>query len=390
MRNPAIIGAGHTKFAKHDALNTEDLLVMAVTEALDDAAIGGEDIDAVCVGHFNSGMVPDGFPSSLAIQADPALRFKPATRYENACASGSAAIYAALDRIAAGRAELVLVVGVEKMTGLDTAGVTRALAGAGYQSDPAEAGIGFPQIFADFAKAYFERFGDHGEALAQIAAKNHKNGCDNPLAQLQRDLGFEFCNTVSEKNPYIAAPLRKTDCSLISDGAAALVIASPERAAQAKRAVGFRATAQVNDQLPMKGRDLPGFEGPKRAFAQAMKAAGVTLSDLDFAEVHDCFTIAELLSYEAMGLAETGQGKRALDDGTVFPGGALPVNLSGGLKSKGHPVGATGVSMHALAFRQLTGNPIGVAAGDNPQMGAVFNMGGAAVASYVSILEAQR
>jgi acetyl-CoA C-acetyltransferase len=211
----------------------------------------------------------------------------------------------------------------------------------------------------------------------------------NPFAQMRRDLGFEFCNTVSDKNPLIAAPLRKTDCSLVSDGAAALVLCDESLVADFRRAVRLKSRAQVNDYLPMSRRDAVGFEGPRRAWAQALDAAGCTVNDLSFAEVHDCFTIAELLSYEAMGLAAPGQGARLLDEGVVMREGRLPVNVSGGLKAKGHPIGATGVSMHVLSAMQLCGE-----AGDmqlhSPALAGVFNMGGSAVASYVSVLERAR
>lgn len=378
-----IVGWGHTRFGRSED-DLEGLIVAAAREALETAGIDAGEIDGIWLGHFNAGMVPDGFAASLALQADDALRFTPATRVENACASGSAAIWAARDAIVAGRCKAVLVVGAEKMTAQDTAGVTEALSHASYARD--EAGVSFPQIFARFAQAYFQQHGDASDALARIAAKNHRNALGNPLAHLQKDVGFDFCNTVSDKNPVIAAPLRMTDCSLISDGAAALVMVAEDRAGDFPHAIGWRGAAQINDYLPMARRDILAFEGPRRAFAEALGEAGATLEDLDFAEVHDCFTIAELLIYEAMGLAPRGQGRRAIEDGTVLPGGALPVNLSGGLKAKGHPVGATGVSMHAIAARQLAGQ-----AGDmqapGAELGAVFNMGGSGVANYVSILE---
>ncbi|MFV3378770.1 thiolase C-terminal domain-containing protein, partial [Pseudomonas sp. NY11226] len=205
---------------------------------------------------------------------------------------------------------------------------------------------GFAGVFGRIAAAYFERHGDHSEALAAIAAKNHANGVDNPYAQIRKDLGFAFCNTVSDKNPYVAAPLRRTDCSLISDGAAALVLADADTAASLRRAIGFRARRQVNDILPLSRRDPIAFEGATRAWRAALADAGTTLDDLSLVETHDCFTIAELIEYEAMGLAPRGQGARALREGWVQRGGRLPVNPSGGLKAKGHPVGATGVSMH--------------------------------------------
>lgn len=175
----------------------------------------------------------------------------------------------------------------------------------------------------------------------------------------------------------------------MSDGAAALVIVEEALARDFPRAVRFRGRAHISDYLPMSRRDPVAFEGPRRAWRQALQAAGTTIGDLSFAEVHDCFTIAELLIYEAMGLAEPGHGARAIHEGTVFPGGQLPVNLSGGLKSKGHPIGATGVSMHVLSAMQLCGEAGEMQAAD-PRLGGVFNMGGSAVASYVSILERVR
>lgn len=382
-----IVGWGHTKFGKLEGRTLEDLVLEAGGDALEHAGIDPAEIDGIWLGHFNSGLVPDGFASSLALGIDDKLRFTPATRVENACASGSAAIYAARDAICSGRVKAALVIGAEKMTAKDTAGVTEALAGASYQME--EAGVSFPQIFARFAQAYYQSHGDRSAALARIAAKNHHNALANPLAQMRKDVGFEFCNTVSDKNPMIAPPLRMTDCSLISDGAAALVMVADDRAGDFANSIGFRAAEQVNDYLPMSRRDLLAFEGPAEAFRRAYASAGVGVGDLSFAEVHDCFTIAELLVYEAMGLVPQGAGARAIDDGLVLRDGKLPVNLSGGLKAKGHPVGATGVSMHVLAAMQLTGQA-GEMQLPGAELGCVFNMGGSGVANYCSILEAER
>jgi acetyl-CoA C-acetyltransferase len=219
-----------------------------------------------------------------------------------------------------------------------------------------------------------------------IAAKNHRNGVSNPYAQIRKDLGVAFCNTVSEKNPIVAGPLRRTDCSLVSDGAAALVLADAETAMALHRAIGFRARSHRNDALPLSRRDPIAFDGARRAWTHAKETAGVSVDDLSFVETHDCFTIAEMIEYEAMGLTAPGDGWKAVREGWTQKGGRLPVNPSGGLKAKGHPIGATGVSMHALACMQLMGE-----AGDMQIEGAslagVFNMGGAAVANYVSILE---
>ena len=383
----AMVGWGHTRFARLDEFDLEALIVAAAREAVEHAGLSFADIDAVALGNLNGGLVRESFCSSLVLQADPALRFVPATRLENACASGAAAMQFGQALIESGRARHVLVVGAEKMTAVSGAAVTEALASASYVKEEAAVGLTFPGIFARIAQQYFDKYGDQSAALARIAVKNHANGARNPLAHLQRALDFEACNEVTAQNPLIAPPLRKTDCSLVSDGAAAVVLTDVETARGHGRAVGICSAVQVNDFLPMSRRDMLQFEGPARAFAQAFAQAGITLADLDFAEVHDCFTIAELLSYEAMGLVPQGQGARAIDEGTVLPCGRLPVNLSGGLKSKGHPIGATGVSMHVMAARQLTGT-----AGDNQrpgaELGAVFNMGGAAVASYVSVLQA--
>jgi acetyl-CoA C-acetyltransferase len=384
-----IVGWAHLPFGRHDQLDLEALIVSVTQAALRDAQIDATQVDACWLGNLNGGFIPDSFCSSLILQADDGLRWKPATRVENACASGSAAVYAAIDAIEAKRVKIALVVGAEKMTAVTGDAVTHALAAASYMKEEGAKGLTFPGIFASIAKAYFERYGDQSATLARIAAKNHTNGVRNPYAQMRRDLGFDFCNTVSDKNPIVAAPLRKTDCSLVSDGAAALILADSDTARAMKKAVRIRARAQVNDFLPMSRRDVVAFEGPRRAWSQAIAAAGCRVQDLSFAEIHDCFTIAELLTYEAMGLAAPGEGARLLDDGTVAFGGALPINPSGGLKAKGHPIGATGVSMHVLAAMQLTGT-----AGDmqvaNAKLGGVFNMGGSAVANYVSILEPVR
>ncbi|NBF11548.1 acetyl-CoA acetyltransferase [Pseudomonas sp. Fl4BN1] len=385
----SIVAAAHSSFGRLQGLTLEDLIVQVTREALADAAIDAAEIDALFLGHFNAGLVPDGFPASLMLQADPQLRFKPATRCENACASGSAAILAGVNAIRSGAAELVLVVGAEKMTGNSTAEVTQALAGAGYQNDPQEAGLSFAQLFAQVAQQYTERYHSPLASMAAIAVKNHANAMANPLAQMHRPMDFEHCNHVSQSNPLIAPSLRLTDCSLISDGAAAIVLASPQRARSFRREVAIRALSQVNDLLPMARRDILAFDGPQRAIHGALREAGVSLGDMSFAEVHDCFTIAELLIYEAMGLAPKGEGHRALDEGIVRHGGRLPVNLSGGLKAKGHPVGATGVSMHALGFRQLIGEPIGLGV-PRAEFGLLFNMGGMAVANYASVLQALR
>ena len=378
-----IVGWGHTPFGRMSE-SVEELVCQAAKEAISHANIDPKEIDGIWLGHYNGGLVPDGFISSLALQVSPDLRFTPATRLENACASGSAAVFAARNAIKAGTAKVTLVIGVEKMTAKDTKGVAESLMTASYQAE--EGGITFPQVFGRYADAYFQAHGDKSEILARIAAKNHTNSVKNPLAQMQKDVGFDFCNLVSEKNPLVAPPLRLTDCSLISDGAAALIMVADDMSNDFDRAVSFKAGGQVNDFLPMSSRDILKFEGPAEAFRRAFREAKIDVSDLDFAEVHDCFTIAELLIYEAMGLAKPGRGSDLVLDGTVHSDGALPINLSGGLKAKGHPVGATGVSMHALTAAQISGEA-GTLQKEGASLGCIFNMGGSGVANYCSILE---
>jgi len=383
------VGWAHTPFGKLNDETVESLIVRVANAALADAAVAAKDVDEIVLGHFNAGFSAQDFTASLVLQASPDLRFKRATRVENACATGSAAVHQALKSIAAGSSRIVLVVGAEQMTTTPGPEIGRNLLKASYVREEADIDGGFAGIFGKIAGLYFQRWGDQSDALARIAAKNHKNGVGNPYAQIRKDLGYEFCRSESEKNPRVAGPLKRTDCSLVSDGAAALVLADVETALKLNKAIVFRAAEHVQDFLPMSRRDVLKFEGCALAWQRALAQAGIELKDLSFAEVHDCFTIAELIEYEAMGLAPEGQGARAIAEGIVTKDGSLPINPSGGLKSKGHPIGATGVSMHALAAMQLSG-----AAGDmqvkNAKLGGIFNMGGSAVANYVSILERLR
>jgi acetyl-CoA C-acetyltransferase len=384
-----IVGWAHTPFGKLSGETVESLIVGVANGALADAGIAAADVDEIVLGHFNAGFSAQDFTASLVLQASPDLRFKRATRVENACATGSAAVHQGLKSIAAGASRIVLVVGAEQMTTTPGPEVGQNLLKASYVREEADIDGGFAGIFGKIAGLYFQRWGDQSDALARIAAKNHKNGVGNPYAQIRKDLGYDFCRTESDKNPRVAGPLKRTDCSLVSDGAAAIVLTDVETALKMKKAIVFRAAEHVQDFLPMSRRDILKFEGCAVAWQRALAQAGLGLADLSFAEVHDCFTIAELIEYEAMGLAPEGQGARVIADGITAKDGKLPINPSGGLKSKGHPIGATGVSMHALAAMQLTGT-----AGDmqikDARLGGIFNMGGTAVANYVSILERLR
>jgi acetyl-CoA C-acetyltransferase len=381
-----IVGWAHSRFGKLDGETVESLIVRVATEAIADAGIAPRDIDEIVLGHFNAGFSPQDFTASLVLQASPELRFKPATRVENACATGSAAVHQGIRAIEAQAADVVLVVGVEQMTATPSAEIGRNLLKASYVREEANTEGGFAGVFGTIAGTYFQKYGDQSDALARIAAKNHRNGVGNPFAQMRKDLGYEFCRMPSDKNPYVAGPLKRTDCSLVSDGAAAVVLADVETALAMRKAVVFRAAEHVQDFLPMSRRDILQFEGCAKAWERALAAAHVRLDDLSLVETHDCFTIAELIEYEAMGLTPPGQGAVAINEGWTEKGGRLPINPSGGLKAKGHPIGATGVSMHALAAMQLTGTAGDIQVKD-ARLAGIFNMGGAAVANYVSILE---
>ncbi|MCO5147759.1 MAG: acetyl-CoA acetyltransferase [Aquamicrobium sp.] len=381
-----IVGWAHTPFGKLADETVESLIVKVATQALDHAGIGPDAVDEIVLGHFNAGFSAQDFTASLVLQADDRLRFKPATRVENACATGSAAVRQGIRAIDANAARVVLVVGVEQMTTTPGPQIGENLLKASYLPEDGDTPAGFAGVFGKIAAAYFQRHGDQSDALAYIAAKNHKNGVENPYAQMRKDFGYEFCRNESEKNPFVAGPLKRTDCSLVSDGAAAIVLADTRTALGMRRAIAFRANEHVQDFLPMSKRDILLFDGCEEAWGRALKNAGVTLDDLSFVETHDCFTIAELIEYEAMGLAKRGEGAKVALEGQTQKGGRLPVNPSGGLKAKGHPIGATGVSMHVLSAMQLAGEAGGIQV-EGAKLGGVFNMGGAAVANYVSILE---
>ena len=381
-----IIGWGHNKFGRNDTQTTEDMISEVVSEAISHAQVDPKDIDNIVVGTFNNGFQKQDFHGALPAINCEVLKHVPSLRVENACATGSAAIHTALNSIEAKRSKLNLVVGVEKMTDRSTKEAGDILLGASYRKEEDKIDGGFAGVFAQITDTYFQRYGDQTKYLSKIAAKNHKNGALNPYAHMQVDLGFDFCNKVSEKNPLVAPPLKRSDCSMISDGAAALIIADDELALEAERSISFKARVQMNDLMPMSKRDKTEFRGASLSWKKALSDAQVNLMDLSFVETHDCFTIAELIEYEAMGLTQRGEGYKVLEEGTVYKDGKLPINPSGGLKAKGHPVGATGVSQHVMACMQLVGEAKDMQI-TNASLGGIFNMGGSAVANYVSILE---
>lgn len=388
----SIIGTSHTEFGRLDK-SIYDLVEETGRKALEDSKVDAEKIGGIWLGNFSGGGFNDQeHLAPYALNIDPDLRFTPATRVENACASGSAAIREAKNALEAGEVDYALVIGAEKMTSLDTKGVTKVLAMASYWEEEGANGMTFPGLFAEYAKGYKKRYDfkedELREILAKIAAKNHQNALENPLAQMPWDCDYqEILDLPDDKNPLIAPPLRLYDCSLITDGAAALVLTRTDEAKKVSdNSVEIAALAQTSDYLALDKRSNSEFVAGKKAIQKAYKEANITVNDLDFAEVHDCFTIAEVLAYEALGLAEDGKGGEILGEGIVEVGGKTPVNASGGLKAKGHPVGATGVSMAVLAARQLMGKAIGHQI-EGAKTGMTFNIGGSAASNYALVFK---
>ena len=384
----SIVGWAHTPFGKFDNETVESLIVRAASEAMADAGLQAADIDEIVLGHFNAGFSPQDFTASLVLQADPGLRFKPATRVENACATGSAAVHQAVKSIEAGAAKTVLVVGVEQMTRTPGSEIGKNLLRASYLPEDGETPAGFAGVFGNIADRLFP-------ALWRPVRCAGDDRGQEPQERRRQSLradaqGFRL-RVLPRRGREESVRRRPVEAHRLLAGLRRRRRADPCRLPRSRKsmdkAINIRATAHAQDFLPMSKRDILDFEGCAVAWQRALQAAGIKLSDLSFVETHDCFTIAELIEYEAMGLTPKGQGARAIKEGWTQKDGKLPVNPSGGLKAKGHPIGATGVSMHVMTAMQLAGQaPEGMQIKD-AKLGGIFNMGGAAVANYVSILE---
>jgi len=415
MSKVSLIGAYNTKFGAFVKRNKEtgettdlasiyDLIVEAGRGAILDAGLLPKDIDAVWVGSCSPGLFANQeHLAPAAVEIDPEhFRFKPITRTEAACASSSVALYNAVYGIESGRFKRVLVIGVEKMSLLNTAGVTHALACCSHWPTEGAKGMSFPDLFAAYAKAYQAHYNISDDMLrrmlATVAALAYKNGIRNPLAHFgvggpsdkyKLFTADAILQLPAVKNPVISAPLHLHDCSLISDGAAAVVLA-PTALAQAekRKTVEIAGIGHAEDRMPIGVRaNMYELTVAKHAANTAFREAGITPHDIQIAEVHDCFTINQLLCVEALGLSPDGRAGYDYLAGRFTSEDACAVNLSGGLKAKGHPVGATGVSMHALIYKQLAGDPIGLAYGKGqPEIGVTLNIGGAAVTNCVTVL----
>lgn len=416
MNSTSIIGAYNTKFGSLVKRNREtgevtdlksiyELIIEAGKGALFDAGISGKDVDGVWLGSFAPGMLANQeHLAAFATEIDPeGLRYKSMTRCEDACASGSVALYNAIYAVESGRVNIALVVGVEKMNLLDTKGVTHALATCSHWLEEGAKSVTFPMLFAEYAKGYQAQYKlsdtEFRRMLATVSALAYTNGVDNPLAhfgkggppdKLSLFTAEAILNLDDAKNPMIANPLRLHDCSLITDGAAAVVIMKTSDALKTRNnVVEIAGIGHVNERLAVSVRPnmyelMAGKEAVRLAFAEAK----VTIADVNIVELHDCFTINQLLCTEALGLSKDGQsGYDYLEGRFTRTDEICAVNLSGGLKAKGHPVGATGVSMHALIYKQLIGEPIGATLSKKPPItGVTFNVGGSSVTNCVSVL----
>ena len=410
MSKVSIIGAYNTEFGAFvkkdkvtglitDTKSYYDLLVEAGRGAIADAGIEAKDIDAVFVGSCSPGsFINQEHVAPLAAEIHPDLRFKPMTRCECACASGSVALYAGVNTLEAGRARHVLVIGVEKMNLLPTPQMTHVLACSSHWPTEGSRGASFPMLFAEYAKGYQKHYNIPVETFEKMlwtaGALCYKNGAENPLAHVKNGpASVEEIMKLNEvdakgkcKNMMIAHPLRLHDCSLVTDGAAAMVITLTSNVADPKRASEIAGIGHSIERLAENVRpNMYELMAGKDAAAKAYKEAGITAADVDLAEVHDCFTINQILSTEALGFADDGRAGYDYLDGRFTRDDKVAVNLSGGLKAKGHPVGATGVSMHVLLHKQLIGEPVGAKA-KKADIAVSFNVGGSAVTNCVTVL----
>jgi len=385
MRSVAVIGIGKTAFGVFPDRDLRSLAVEAIRHATDDAAVSPPDIQAFYLGNF-AGPSFSG-QNHLAPYIGTAAGFEgiPCTRFEDACASSGSAFFHGWQGVAAGIYDVVAVAGVEKMTSQSTPRVTEILAGAGDMSGEGRAGATFPALFAMIAQRHMYQYGTTREHLAAVAVKNHANGAKNPLAHMRKLITLE--QALAGKP--VSDPLTVYDCSLISDGAAAVILVPLDQAKRyTSRFARVLAVAQTSDHVALDSKkDITEFPAVRSAGAKAYEMAGLGPRDIDLAELHDCFTIAEIVASEDLGFVEKGQGGPFAAAGCSTIGGPKPINTSGGLKSKGHPVGATGVGQICDVVMQLRGDA-GERQVPKHHVGLAQNLGGSGATCVVTILGA--
>ena len=377
----AIIGVGITEFGENWDKNLRQLAIEAGTNAITDAGIRGRDIDAIYLGNMSAGRFVGQEHVAALVSGELGLSI-PAIRVEGACASGGLALREGLFSILSGQNNIVLVGGAEKMTDLMTDGVTSSLMGAADQEWEAYYGITFPSLYAMIAKRHMFEFGTTREQLAKVAVKNHHNGSLNPVAQFRKEITVEDVL----KSPMVADPLTLYDCSPITDGAATLILCKEELAKKfVDDPIYIIGSGQASDTLALHDRrSLTTLDATVKAAQRAYKQANIELKDIDVAEVHDCFTIAEIVATEDLGFCEKGKGGKLLDEGATEIGGRIPVNTSGGLKAVGHPVGATGIKQAVEIILQLRGMADKRQVKD-AEIGLTHNVGGSGATAVVHI-----
>jgi len=387
MRDVAVIGVGLTKFGELWDKSFRQLTAEAGSKAIFDAGIEGKEIDAMYVGSMSSGrFVGQEHVGALVADASGFSHVHiPSTRVEGACASGGLAVREGYLSIASGMNDVVVVGGIEKMNDVGGNAATETLATAADQEWEAFFGATFPGLYAMIATRHMHDYGTTKEQLAQVAVKNHANGALNPYAQYQREIKLETVLNATA----VAYPLGLFDCSPVTDGAASIVLCAADKAKEyTDKAVKIIASGQASDTLSLHGRrDICTLDSTVYAAKMAYKQANLTPRDIDLAEVHDCFTIAEICAIEDLGFVEKGQGGKAVENKITTLDGSLPVNTSGGLKSKGHPVGATGVAQIVEIALQLRGDAEKRQVND-AKIGLAHNVGGSGATCTVHIMEA--
>ena len=385
MRRVAVVGIGKTAFGAFPDRDLRSLAVEAGQKALADAHLRPDQVEAFYLGNFAGPSFVGQNHLAPYVAGAMGITGVPATRFEAACASSGAAFFHAWSAVAAGIYDVVVVAGVEKMTSQSTPRVAEILAGAGDMSGEMRAGATFPALFAMIARRHMYQFGTTREQLAAVAVKNHANGAKNPLAHMKKVITVE--QALAGKP--VAEPLTVYDCSLVSDGAAAVVICAAERAAEfTGKPVRVLGVSQTSDRVAMDEKgDITTLQAVRSSAEKAYRMAGVSAAEIQFAEVHDCFTIAEILSYEDLGFVTKGEGGPYAKSGATCVRGERPVNASGGLKAKGHPVGATGVGQICDVVLQIRGE-----AGElqvvRRELGLAQNLGGSGATSVVTVLGA--
>jgi acetyl-CoA C-acetyltransferase len=387
MRDVAVIGVGLTKFGELWDKSFRQLTAEAGSKAILDSGITGKDIDGLYIGSMSSGrFVGQEHVGALVADASGFSHLHiPATRLEGACASGSLALRQGYLSIASGVNDVVVVGGIEKMNDVGGSAATETLATASDQEWEAFFGATFPGLYAMIAKRHMHEFGTTKEDLAHVAVKNHANGAKNPYAQYQKEISLEMAMNAAP----VAEPLGLMDCSPVTDGAAAVVLCAIDRINEFEgKPAKIIGSGQASDTLSLHGRrDITTLDATVYAAKMAYKQANLQPKDIDFAEVHDCFTIAEICAIEDLGFVKKGEGGKAVQNKITTFDGTIPVNTSGGLKSKGHPVGATGVAQIVELTKQLRGEA------DKRQLkdaryGLAHNVGGSGATCVVHIMEA--